>query len=162
MATDRMYPNVDFPPYKFQEFPKWVDGPEGKVLVNNQKEELDAAAGKSPPPPDPIAAELTVALNVKHREVEEANQRAAALEKELAELKMRTHAAATNSEFVTVPRPSEQLGPQPSAGTMTPAVVPTPPVEDALPPEEQAVTPVPAGKGLPIATSLDDLKPSKR
>lgn len=37
----RLYAHIDFPPYVFQEYPKWVTKPDGKTVVaNNQKEEL--------------------------------------------------------------------------------------------------------------------------
>jgi hypothetical protein len=41
--ADTIYANIEFAPYSFKEFPKWIKLQSGKqVLVNTRKEELDA------------------------------------------------------------------------------------------------------------------------
>jgi hypothetical protein len=35
-----VFEKMNFPKYSFQEYPKWVDGPKGRVLVQSKQEEI--------------------------------------------------------------------------------------------------------------------------
>jgi|FreactcultuFSWF8_1027224.scaffolds.fasta_scaffold00975_5 hypothetical protein len=53
-----VYAKINFPPYKFSEFPKAVKNWDGKtVIVNNQREELAHIASQPDAEPDPVLVE---------------------------------------------------------------------------------------------------------
>ena len=85
MSNSNRYSGINFPPYRFQEFPKWVDLPDGKrVLVQNNAELLDriATAGR-PPKPSAVEAERDELVRL----ADEQRQKVEGLEKELETLR---------------------------------------------------------------------------
>lgn len=72
-----MYEQMDFPDYKFEEFPKAVkvmrDGELVTIVVATQRDELEAMATLEPAPPHPAEAQvesLAGELDAKNSEIE--------------------------------------------------------------------------------------------
>lgn len=89
-----VYANMEFPPYKFQEFPKAVRLVQGGEIVEriaqNQSEELALRATSDLAPKDPIVEERDGAIAQLVRvqdEKREAEDRALALEATLSHMK---------------------------------------------------------------------------
>ena len=85
-----LYSNMKFPPYVYREYPKEIKRADGStVIVNNQREELNAMAEAPPAVPHPVVAERDELATQVAKEQEEKAKLAAgnsALSEELKKL----------------------------------------------------------------------------
>lgn len=79
-----IYDKMTFPPYKFTEYPKWVNIGEKRVLVQTQREEIALIADT----PDAAKNDpVVVAKNKLVQDLSDAQEQNRKLEKQLAELR---------------------------------------------------------------------------
>lgn len=91
-----VFANLDTPPYKYEEYPKWIATTEGPRIVKDRREELEwLAFTPAKIPTDSDVKELGQALDDVKSQLDSKNAEVEALQKQLAEALAKSVEATT-------------------------------------------------------------------